>query len=349
MRNIILPSGRFFKPYSAYKDNHSLACYYTRIYRERNGEKEYPLSITISDSSLSIYWHGYQRRSNNDASGKMKSLNEDYGVHQIFSIDFNDLHKDAFEKWLSGKKLIPADFIDKHTYVIQEWDQTLPPTYSDIFLYGLFTDTDAQLVFKKFILDLYFDIKYSNLFIFHPRFESMIGFLMSIPLSKGIWLKAEYLWLVNESNNLQRKEGDNHVERAKFSGDKMEESGKKWLAFLRSQEGELATAVDSGWFEGVEKEHKIAYQVSDSTYLRKEAEDSVQWLLDRYDIYRAYRFQFFKVFSLSSLFLIVIASITSIIYIIHPFKEAYKEHAVHWFFSAILIISSVVVLLLWSL
>ncbi|MEZ4965890.1 MAG: hypothetical protein R2791_11670 [Saprospiraceae bacterium] len=298
MRNIILPSGRFFKPYSTYKDNHSLACYYTRIYRERNGEKEYPLSVILSDGSLSIYWHGYQQRINLEINWK-----EDYGVHQIFSFDFTEHHKESFERWLSQQKLMPAEFIHDKAYKVETQSISQLVTYSDLFFGSTCSEEDIKLhIFNVFILDFLFDIRHSNLFISHPRFENLIGFLISVPVIKGIWYKYGYLYAFHEYS--LGVEGS-QVERNRLIKDNLQENGKTWLFLLRSKDMEPYINTNKHWFDGVEIEHDKIYKNSKSDYLRIEAEDSVQWSLGRYDLIGTYRLQFTRVFSSLSRWLIL--------------------------------------------
>ncbi len=325
MENKTLPPGRFFKPYSVYadRDGETLACYYTKIRRDKNSREEYPLSVALGRKSLSIYWHGHQKRV--DASDHRTV--EDYGVHRIFSFEFSPLHKEAFVQWLGGKDLIPRELEKSGIYTAEKKESKRPATYSDVFFVSPLKtkppkqNTPETGALKEFFLDLLFDLQHSNLFTHHPHHDSLMGFLKSIPSAKGIMLKAEYL-LHHRYLQLAKVEAQPNGQKIKFAEQKLEEACKKWLDFLRTKEGEASAtpywgwfeeeerkgrkntdgigileSAQQGWFEGVEKEHDNIFKNSDAGYLRKEAEDSVQWLLERYNLWRTYGLQIKRIFS----------------------------------------------------
>lgn len=351
MRKKILPPGRFFKPYSVYEDEETLGCYYTRIFRFKDGKKEYPLSVSLGSGYLSIFWHGYQKRVNTFNNHK----NEDYGVHQVFSFNFSEHNKESFEKWLSRKKLIPPEFYggknDIETYTIEEHDDMRALTYSEVFLNNpTIIDNQETQSFKEFFLDLLYDLKHSNVFINHPYYNILTGFLKSVPLSNAIWMKAEYLFNREENARLGQNPSRQDAPKIDFFSNKQEEAGKDWLKFLRTRDGEFSTDSNTNWFEGVEKEHKNVYRYSAAEYLRQEAEDSVQWLLERYDLLRAYRLQFSRIFSRPSQVSLGLAAVLTIVFLSDSLHAIINQaYDVHGFFGGMLTVSLVLLLFLWAL
>ncbi len=307
-----ITAGRYFKPYSIYKDGQSLAFHYTRFkYKGKNHPRfaEYPVSLVLSQDGLAVYWQGSTVRDGNDAKS-------DYSVEKLLDIKINESHKAIFKQWLSQTNLLPRAMPD---YIIQKDGPEANKSFYTLF-YEEHPDPphvgkQEILTRQQFFLDLLFDLRYSNVFNSHPLYLALLDYIQSIPLSCAIYYKSEFLWAKNELEQVAKKAGSpGKEEQFKFNDERLGARAKRWIAFLRTPEGEAGTEDETWFVNGVEGEHDAAFSISKKTdgtskesphsialsIVKKEAEDSMQWLLQRYDLKKAYRFQFYKVFGKAS-------------------------------------------------
>lgn len=306
MSTKITPTGHYFLPYSEFrdKDNDSLACYYTRVYRKDN-PSEYPISVVLNSDSFTIYWHGTQKR---DQSGSFL----DYSVSKIFSFTFARALQESYEQWITETDLlrrIPSGSLGHYDILLV--DENL--TFSNTFVYPKFTDSPEPVIkageekfkisLQEFFLDLLFDLYHSNVFQSHPKYFDLVDFINSVPISKAILLKAKFYWARAEYirlNNIHKNdESKLQKEQVEFNQERLENYRSAWLKFIRSASGESTIELNP-WFLGIEYEHELSYDETDivntKATLKKEAEDSMQWMIKRYNLLESFGFQFKKIY-----------------------------------------------------
>jgi hypothetical protein len=289
----------------------------------------------MGKDSFSIYWHGVLERKEGTLGSKVK----DYSVTKIFSFTYAQAQYDSFEKWLSKEEIIykvPEGSIEdyyepKETTLYRNVDGDQSRSFSQAYAYPIYTEAPEKrprpgekvfpISMQEFFLDLLYDIYHSSIFQAHPNYFDLIDFLNAVPLSKAVILKAQYYWANIEYARAKATEKHNE-ERIAFNQERMEEYRSNWLKFVRSPLGDKTTKL-SAWFLGVEKEHDLIYSnhadiqvsgVSESKKtdidpsLRKEAEDSLQWLLTRYNISGAFAYQVFTIYKRVNLWIFLISA-----------------------------------------
>ena len=328
-------AGRYFKPHSELVDGQSLGCFYAGIYRKNeNGEIEYPLSVVLGEKYFSVYWHGYML---NDGV-------EHYGVHQLFSDDFTDQYNIPLENWLEQGKLVPLEVMQGKPY-LSDTSESEIKTYRDVYTTSVVrlseNETASRTLFEHFVLDLLFDLQHSGVFRGHPAREAFMGFIQSVSKIKAIRLKAEYKYALHQLLIYRNQKGGDSKE-LDFLQEREEKATRAWLEFLRSSKGGAATkdSSDDRWFLGVEEEHSVVFKNSKEKHLKKQAEDSIQWLVGRYALGRAYELQFLEVFTTKNVAIIALgfcASSSAWCYFSLPFLGDSNEF--HWSFHVLFVLS----------
>lgn len=151
-------------------------------------------------------------------------------------------------------------------------------------------------------------------------------------LREVIWKITKYLHVKKLQKKIYTLKKDRPLpEEISFNQERLEEFRSNWLKFIRSSKAEKTIKL-SPWFLGVEVEHDLVYEpvspfsiddgeksflkkVKMDSSLRKEAEDSLQWLLSRYNVLGSFQFQFGKIYSDKSRYIVLGFAVVAIIVI----------------------------------
>lgn len=289
---------------------------------------DYPISLVLREGRIAFYFHGYRyfgderKRTENNQSAKEDKGERHYGVSRIFELSFSEGSGIETEETLrrmarpagayEHEGLIDTGIYDKQIY---------SPFPKNILPGGERFENNKLYGFELF-LDFLYDFFHTNAFVSHPAYRPLRRMLLDHPFIRAIILKVQFYYYLKRLKEISRESAQQEKDKL---GKDFENAAKKWLTFLRSEDGNEIVKPENHWFDGVEAEHMNIYEKTkdlnrtriESSYpkenrlrkkisgnrlrfLRKEAEESIEWLLSRYNISAAFRLQFGWIFSRSS-------------------------------------------------
>ena len=190
------------------------------------------------------------------------------------------------------------------------------------------TEPGRLIYFCELFMDFLYDFYYTSLFYTHPHYAEIEGKLEQNKLIRAIIGKLRFHYSAHQVAIQQKEEPANTKifsddflpenfhnvnladEKEQAFADSFVEEGadniKNWLSILRENGAERTVNVKNKCFKNIEAEHRAVYKIETeaqqafSKTLSKEAEDSLQWLIGRYNIWGGMMLQFFYIFNIWS-------------------------------------------------
>ena len=301
-----LPNEINFFPISVVLTRYNIQFYF-HGYRlnEVSANKDEAANKSISHSSI---------RTKKEIDKNLPLTDIYYSSSQIFQLPISEFTQDELTDEL--KRFRPKDESNNLDPLL---DERLYEKVEGVFSYKKLEE--FEIISEKFpngiflpelILDFLFDFLHSEVFRTNPHYTILKEYMLKNPMMKIILQKLEYQFsveklktLIVEKNNsleiedISEGKQKNQVKRLESFEKNAVEATDHWVNLILEDSGKIIRA-DNFWFQDIESEHKNVYKKKSKEFnskklsekVKKKAEDSVQWLLDRYDIIEAFRLQF---------------------------------------------------------
>ena len=341
--------GYFFQPFEICHRSGSRgkSYHYTKIKKHGNsqGHAKFPISLSIDEQYLTFSITSWI-----SDSGKKDQIATNFRSGTLFSIPL--LGKGEV------KDLVELFHLSEENGVFEVLDGIAAQNFirkeSDYVSYSSVLDNPAnhakapgsgskkQIYIREILLDFLFDFKHSDLFIDLSNYHSLVHFFQEHQFLACLLAKYEFYYyrelrigaLPTFNRALIEKDYPNLTNQIKS---RYRDAAKLWLSWIRKEKSEQIISPDNKWYIDIEGEHHMVYFDNNNKrwpknkeapdFLKKEAEDSIEWLLKRYHLLGAFRLQFFLIFSKTSR--LVILGVMGILALLCWNLSAYTLSLIH--------------------